>query len=349
MSSKSTLLPEKDQQPKESSQHQLEMPVHKGTTKKWVKFAARASVTAFLFVFLLKSVSWSTLFTTLVHAQHAWQLMGLAVGVLCIVLSSFEWHYLVQAEGIHTDLARLIKLYLVGIAFSHFLPSSMGGDVAKAFYVGRDSGNMAGAASSVMLSRMTGFLGMLIIALPSLLIWHSWFASKVIVEFLLLSLLLLVLISGAVIISLCLPKASSCLLLKSRWIPKGAVITAMELGQTLGSAVRRPRSLTIAILFGVLFWIASLLNYYGYAVALGIHAPLFFYAIAIPFSSIIAFLPISINGFGVREGALVYIFSTIHISPSSSLLLALLMDTQVLLFGAIGGCIYLTMGNHAKH
>ncbi len=348
MSARSTLLPENHQQLKESSQYQLEMPVHKGTTKKWVKFAVRASVTSLLFAFLLKSVSWSTLLTTFAHAQHTWQLMGLAVGVLCIVFSSFEWHCLVLAEDIHTDLAHLIKLYLVGIAFSHFLPSSMGGDVAKAFYVGRDSGNMAGATSSVMLSRITGFLGMLLIALPSLLIWHSWFTSAVIVEFLLLSLLLIVLISGTMIISLCLPKASSRLL-KSRWIPKSAVITAAELGQTLNSAIRKPRPLTIAILFGILFWIASFLNYYGYAVALGIHAPLFFYAMAIPFSSLVAFLPISINGFGVREGALVYVFSTIHVSPSESLLLAFLMDTQVLLFGVIGGCIYLTMSHHAKH
>ncbi len=348
MSSKSTLLPETNQQPKESSQHQLEMPVHKSARKKWVKFAVRTSVTSLLFAFLLKSVSWSTLFTTLAHAQHTWLLMGLAVGVLCIVFSSYEWHNLVLAEGIPIDLARLINLYLVGIAFSHFLPSSMGGDVAKAFYVGRDSGNMAGATSSVMLSRITGFLGMLLIALPSLLIWHSWFTSGVIVGFLLLSLLLIVLISGTMIISVCLPKASSRLL-KSRWIPKYAAITAVEVGQTLSIAVRKPRSLTIAILFGILFWIASFLNYYGYAVALGMHIPLPFYMIAISFSSLAAFLPISINGFGVREGALVYVFSTIHVPSSTSLLLAFLMDTQVLLFGVIGGCIYLTMGNHIKH
>ncbi len=347
MSFKSTALPETDQQPKELSQQQLEMPGHKDTRKNWVKFAVRALVTSLLLAFLLKSVSWSTLFTTLAHAQHTWLLMGLALGVLCVVFSSYEWHCLVVAERIHTDLARLINLYLVGIAFSHFLPSNMGGDVAKAFYVGRDSGNMAGATSSVVLSRITGFLGMLLIALPSLLIWHSWFTSGVIVGFLLLSLLLIALISGTIIISLCLPKASSRLL-KSRWIPKRAVITAVEVGQTLSSAVRKPRSLTIAILFGILFWIASFLNYYGYAVALGIHAPLSFYMIAISFSSLVAFLPISINGFGIREGTLAYVFSTIHVSSSTSLLLAFLVDTQVLLFGVIGGCIYLSMGNHIK-
>src|SRR5260370_34997730 len=136
------------------------------------------------------------LLTTLAHTSHASLLMGLALGALCIVFSSYGWHSLVLAEHIRTDLARLINLYLVGMAFSHFLPTSMGGDVAKAFFLGRDSGNFAGATSAVLLSRITGFVGMLLIALPALLIWHSSFPCNVIVGFLLLSLLLLVLIGG---------------------------------------------------------------------------------------------------------------------------------------------------------
>ncbi len=93
----------------------------------------------------------------------------------------------------------------------------------------------------------------------------------------------------------------------------------------------------------MLFWIASILNYYGYGTALGLHVPLYFYVIAIPFVSMIAALPISINGFGVRESAFVYLFSTIRIPAATSLLLALLVDAQLLLFGLLGGCIYLTM------
>ncbi len=107
--------------------------------------------------------------------------------------------------------------------------------------------------------------------------------------------------------------------------------------------IKRPHTLFTAILFGILFWIASLLNYYGYASALGLHVPLAFYVVAIPFVSIIASLPISINGFGLRESAFVYLFSTVHVPLLSATLLALLMDAQVLGFGLIGGYIYFAM------
>jgi hypothetical protein len=41
---------------------------------------------------------------------------------------------------------------------------------------------------------------------------------------------------------------------------------------------------------------------------------------------------------------LVYAFSTVQVSASTALLLAFLVDVQVLLFGLVGGCIYLSMG-----
>ncbi|HLZ59814.1 MAG TPA: lysylphosphatidylglycerol synthase transmembrane domain-containing protein [Ktedonosporobacter sp.] len=338
------VVQEAEQQYRPDSQEPQGSVKQKGTRKKWLKFAIRAGVTLLLFTFLLKSVSWSTLFNTLMHVHRAPLMVGLAIGVVCLLFSVYGWRALLQAEHIKTDLARLINLYLVGIAFSHFLPTSMGGDVVKAYYIGRESGNTAGSASAVMLSRITGFIGMLTIALPTLFIWRAWFTQKLIIGFLLLSLLILVMIGGTILLSVLLPKASSRFLGRG-WMNHPFVIMALEVGQTLSIAARRPRSLGIAILYAILFWISSFLNYYGYAMALKMQAPFHFYVIAVSLSSIIAFLPISINGFGVRESAMVYVFSTIHVPADTSLLLAFLMDIQVLFFGVIGGGIYLAMND----
>jgi uncharacterized protein (TIRG00374 family) len=253
----------------------------------------------------------------------------------------------VLAENIQTDLARLIDLYLVGISFSHFLPTSMGGDAAKAYYIARDSGNTPGSASAVLMSRITSFVGMLLIALPALAILHAQFTEQIVIWFLLLSLLLIVAIVASVLAAIFLPRLSSRFL-KGKWTRHPVFLKFLEIGEALSSAIRRPRSMFSATLFGMLFWGAGFLNYYAFALALGLHVPLTFYVIAIPFVSIIAALPISINGFGVREGAFVYLFTTIHVPPTTSLSLALLMDTQVLLFGLIGACIYFTMSGKKR-
>ncbi len=313
--------------------------------KKWVSFALRIGVTLLLLFFLFKSLSWSTLIQALAHVQFGELLLGLVIGVMGIVISSYQWRSLLHSERIKYDLADLIDLYMVGIAFNHFLPTGMGGDAVKAVQVGRTSGNSAGSTSAVVMSRFTGFIGMLLLALPVLLIWHGQFRQNVVLWFLLLSLLVLGMISGAIFMAAVLPK-----LYKGKWSNHRIFASIIKTGNALQSTVKRPHAMSKATLFGVGFWLVACLNHYAYGLALGIHVPLYFYFIAIPFIALVTFLPISINGFGLREGAFVFIFSTIHVASASSLLLALFMDAQALLFGLIGICIYLKMGsiNNAK-
>ena len=96
------------------------------------------------------------------------------------------------------------------------------------------------------------------------------------------------------------------------------------------------------------FWLVAILNCYCYAEALRLNVPLYFYFFVVPLISLISFLPISINGFGLRETAFVYAFSTVHVASAPALLLALLMDMQALCFAVVGGGIYLTLGGKIK-
>ncbi|HLX57295.1 MAG TPA: lysylphosphatidylglycerol synthase domain-containing protein, partial [Ktedonobacteraceae bacterium] len=87
--------------------------------KKWVSFPLRLALTLALFAFLFRSLSWSSLLAAIEQAQRLVIFLGLLVGVLGLQVSAFQWQCLLQAERIHVDLIRLIKLYLIGTAFSH--------------------------------------------------------------------------------------------------------------------------------------------------------------------------------------------------------------------------------------
>jgi uncharacterized protein (TIRG00374 family) len=329
-----------------SGQGQAEQPVTKelqNSKKKWIKFIIRLAVTLLLFTFLLKSISWPTLFVALTHVHKGLILVGLVICLSGIVLSAYQWHTLLHGESIPFDLADLISLYMVGIAFNHFLPTGMGGDAVKAFHVGRDSGNIPGSASAVVMCRVTGFFGMLMIALPVLIIWHQHFKGNLILWFLFLSVFVGGMIAGAIFSVTLLPK-----FFKGKWIQHRVFASAVKIGTALSLTAKRPRSMTVAIVYGVIFWVISILNAYLYGVALNMQAPLYFFFVAIPMISLIAFLPISINGFGLREGAFVFIFSTINVAPTLSLLLALFLDLQTLFFGILGGGIYFLMSAEKK-
>ncbi|MBA2287895.1 MAG: flippase-like domain-containing protein [Ktedonobacteraceae bacterium] len=311
--------------------------------KKWLVLALRLACTIILIALLGKSLSWASLWTALLHARHGDLVVALIVGTGGIVLSAYQWRSLLNTEHIRFDLADLINLYLVGIAFSHFLPTGMGGDGIKALYVGRESGNSTGSISATVMCRVTGFLGMLLVALPVLVLWHARFAPNLILSFLLFSLLVGSMIGGAFLVAIFLPG-----MFKGKWARHRVFSSLLRVGTALSASIRSPRALAAGIAYGAIFWVIAILNSYSYAKSLGIGVPLYFYCVAIPLISLVAFLPISINGFGLRETAFVFVFSAAHVNSTFALLLALLLDAQALLFGGVGACIYLTMSGKVK-
>ncbi|HET8852990.1 MAG TPA: lysylphosphatidylglycerol synthase transmembrane domain-containing protein, partial [Ktedonobacteraceae bacterium] len=194
-------------------------------SRQWISFAIRVSVTLLLFAFLFKSLSWSTLLVALTHVHLAVLPVAVVVGVFSLVVSAYQWQSLLRSERIHIDLAKLINLYLVGMAFSHFLPTGMGGDVVKAFYVGRESGNSAGSASAVVMSRVTGFFGMMLVAFPALIIWHAHFTRNIVLLFVSLSLGVGSMIVGAVFSARLLPR-----LFNGQWAKRRLFASAIRIG-----------------------------------------------------------------------------------------------------------------------
>ena len=309
---------------------------------KRLKFGLQLACTVALFAGLLRSVSWPLLLVKLHEADAGLLLVGVVVGLSGVVVSAYQWQSLLSAEHIHIDLRRLINLYLVGIAFNHFLPTGMGGDVVKAYYIGKEGNNHSGSASAVIMSRVAGFWGMLLLSVPAVIIWHASFKKVLIISFTISCLVMSMALGGIFLLVTLLPRFTS------NWLKGRVFASVLKVGTTLRNSIARPRALYVATLFGMFFHVTAALNYYSLANALHINTvPMIFYLVAVPFVSLVAFLPISFNGFGLRESAVVYIFSTLnywHVSPEGSLVLALLMDAELLLFGLIGGCIYQAMG-----
>jgi uncharacterized membrane protein YbhN (UPF0104 family) len=306
--------------------------------RNWLSNALRVGCSIGLFAFLLKSLSWETLLTALTQVHYSIVLVAFVVGAGGVALSAYQWRALLHIERIHYDLAHLIDLYLVGIAFSHFLPTSVGGDALKALYIGRATGNHAGSTSAIIMCRVTGFIAMLLIALPTLIIWHTHFTFDLAMGFILLALFIGTVIGVAVVLAMLWP-----VLFRGRWAHHAIFARIVQVGNALSAGVIRPRAIGPAVAYGAVFWIVAILNCYCYALALHIIVPLYFYGVVVPLVALISFLPLSINGLGLRESAFVYALSTVHVPAATALLLAFLLDMQALCLGLIGGSIYLTM------
>jgi glycosyltransferase 2 family protein len=328
------ILPEEQQ----ISNEQNEPIAPRRGKRRWPTLVFRLACTIALFVLLLNSISWPELLQNIYHLDDSVLLIAVTIGFLGVVISAYQWQVLLDGEHIRLDLRRLVNFYLMGIAFSHFLPTGMGGDVVKIYYVGREGNNFAGSASAALMSRVMGYIGMLLVSLPVLFIWQKMFNHELTLTYILSSMLVcagLVVSAGVVVM---LPR-----IVQGRWAKWRIFAVLNKVGNTLLASIRRPSFMAGSILYGMVFHFSAALNYYAFGMALHMQVPFAFYLVAIPFVSLVAFLPCSINGFGLRESALVSIFATMHVPNATAMTLGLLVDVQMLFFGIIGGVLYLAM------
>src|SRR6266852_2960039 len=90
------------------------------------------------------------LFTRVVHIRDLWAnvrvaklsyfLAAIAVYFAVQTLSAYRWYLLLKPVNIETSFPRILGLFYLGMYFNFFLPSSIGGDFFKVYYLNKETG-----------------------------------------------------------------------------------------------------------------------------------------------------------------------------------------------------------------
>lgn len=102
--------------------------------------------------------------TTLREADWPRLALGLiSMGFMYPILM-VRWWMLMRARGLAVSLWKSFRLTMVGTFFNLCMPGTTGGDVVKAYYAASGTNRRADAVMSVLVDRVTGLLGLLIVA-----------------------------------------------------------------------------------------------------------------------------------------------------------------------------------------
>ncbi|MEM6854422.1 MAG: lysylphosphatidylglycerol synthase transmembrane domain-containing protein [Planctomycetota bacterium] len=117
-------------------------------------------------------------------AELGWLFGGLAVLSLVFPLQAVRWWMLLRCRGMNVSLRSTFKLVMVGLFFNFCVPiGANGGDVAKAYGAARGiktPGSTTQAIISVLMDRVAGMLGMILLAgVAGLLIWDDPVGRKI--------------------------------------------------------------------------------------------------------------------------------------------------------------------------
>lgn len=266
---------------------------------------------------------------------------------LCVLLSpvlvaasTWKWSAVLRQEGHPSRFGALFASYLVGYFFSNFLPSNVGGDVARSYRVGRAIGDQAAAAASIVVERVTGLLGLLALAvtMPWLRPDLALHPALLIPSAAALAGLLVLLAAGF------FPWRGSVTSVpaQSWWGRVRALILrfAARSGQALATVRSDPGYLFRLLALTALFYALAMLNVWLAFRAFGATPALADLAAVLPAALLVAMIPVSLGSLGLAEGAYVFYFGLVGMDPALTLVMSLLLRAKILLLGSAGGIVY---------
>ena len=121
-----------------------------------MKLFLRWAVSLGALTWLATRVDWPHLAATVQGVEWGWWLAAFAVFLATQLTSGLRWQWLARPLGFTQSLGRFTQLYFVGMFFNLFLPTSVGGDVVRAWYLDGGSGRRLGAFLSVFVDRLSG-------------------------------------------------------------------------------------------------------------------------------------------------------------------------------------------------
>ena len=315
----------------------------KSNTRRYILSVLRVAVAALAMYLAGRDVNW----------VRTWEIVkGLNLGILALALLllfanqtivATRWYLLLRLQSIDIGLIPAIKLTFLGFSYNNFLPSSVGGDVLRAWYVTKHTPKRLEAALSVFIDRLIGLSGLFLSAIIACLFFLKTSVAKkltltskglpdLLTKYKWAIIALAVAIAAVFVVVVLLPKTRRLLKLGYTYMITTGRHILVKLSKVAFLYCCRPvwmlgflaMTLFCQTLFIFGLWLVGR--------ELGITVGFVYYLVFIPISWVIGMLPISIGGLGVVEGALIVLFGLAGVNENNAAALAI---CQRFLFWAV--------------
>ena len=281
---------------------------------------------------IVSSVAWDDVSGVFQNLQAAWVAVALSVFWIAQGVSSLRCVYVARALGGELDFHTSLRAHFVGLWFNQVLPTSLGGDVVKIALM-RSQLGLSLAFRSAVLDRFSGLAYLMAAVIAAIPLYY----------FVLSPVKGLVLLLGAFASAFVLG-----LLGVSWWayrypirIPALPLLReGVQLLNDLGLFRTRRR-------LWEQFWTSSVVHFNGIAsyaligLAIGAHVEALIFILIVPLVFLVALLPISFAGWGVREAGAVWLFGVVGISKEQSLAMSICYGVMLVVAGLPGLFVFL--------
>ena len=266
---------------------------------------------------------------------------GLFVGaVLFFVLSNclgaVQWYLLLRAQDLPVSFRQALVFYFIGVFFNNVLLGNIGGDAMRIYDIRRLTGKASGGVAATFMDRFIGLFSTCALALMA----YPLIAA--VERVWLVSVLVPVLVGLMVVLAMGLSRRIGTVIegLIVRLLPTTVGILVNKLRESIVAYRHRLGLLCLVWLISLGVQFSRILVYWMAGLALNMDPGLVYFICFQPVAAVLAAVPISIGGLGVREGTLVGLFSSVGIGRELATAMSLLGYVAGILASLLGGIAF---------
>jgi glycosyltransferase 2 family protein len=295
--------------------------------RPWLVFAFKLAAGLGLVAFLLWHYELRSIFQLIRRERPLLFAATVALFVAGQVMSAFRWQLLAAVNGLGGPFSDYLAYYFIGMFTNLFAPGLVGGDALRALYLGRRQQKIGPAFASVIADRGLGLFA---------LIWLAAVAALCTTRVRLpLSVMRLTLAAGGV--SLLAYTAAPLL---GRWLS-----TSNRFNRLFAPIIPylcRPLALVPALALSALLQLSLATCQYLLGIGLGLNIALTTFVLIVPITNVIASLPITINGLGMREAGYLVLLGLAGVSKPQAVALSILYFAATMAGGFTGVFAFVT-------
>lgn len=279
------------------------------------------------------------LWQTLKNPNWFWLVICIVVGFLVNLSSAIKWWMLANAGGLKVGLLRTWAYYMVGMFYNLILPTSVGGDVVRAYELGKYSQNQSMSLASVFVERYTGVVVLLLLSLVAVFINATEFNVPIITYSL---LIFSVALAGLGWLAF---DGRSLRLFKKLFGGFHSIIdkvfTKIEKLHNAVLVFRKNKgALSWAFINSFIFYALAVLNVFTTAKAFELNIDVQAIILATPVIMLLMNIPLSIGNHGIMEFSFTMTFELLGLGAILGLSTALLIRLKSFIDGGIGAALH---------
>jgi uncharacterized membrane protein YbhN (UPF0104 family) len=285
----------------------------------------RLAITAAILVWLATRIDMGAAARAVadVSRPHLAAVLGLVAVDRAVMV--WRWILLLRARDVPVSSGQAARVFLISSFVGSFLPAGVGGDAARAWSLAQLTARGGDALASVLVDRLLGVLSLGAMAVAGAALWSpaGLDAGRV-------------LIAAAVVAAACGSAFWADAVLRAL-LPAhrhgGAVVgRLLRVADAIAGYREHRGTLAVVMLWSIVVQVLRITQAWLLGVGLGLAVPFGYYLLVMPLGLLMLLLPVSVSGFGVPQGVIVWLLRPMGVPDA----LSFALSTLIVLTGLAG-------------